>query len=110
MRVPEITIQTEDYAEARKTFHTKLLREGPAPHQDCKDSKPPLGVTEVYFPAGGLRLRAWLSAPSTENKKYPPVLFLHGGFCFDRSDWEETKAFRGAGFIVMLPNRRGENG
>ena len=25
------------------------------------------------------------------------------------SDWEEAKAFRDAGFIVMLPNRRGEN-
>jgi len=38
MVVPDITIQTEDYAEARKRFHTKLLREGPAPHQqDCKN-------------------------------------------------------------------------
>jgi len=25
-------------------------------------------------------------------------------------DWQETKAFRDAGFVVMLPNRRGENG
>lgn len=37
-------------------------------------------------------------------------MFLHGGFCFDASDWEDAKAFRDAGFIVMLPNRRGENG
>ena len=37
-------------------------------------------------------------------------MFLHGGFCFDASDWEDAQAFRDAGFIVMLPNRRGENG
>lgn len=112
MVVPDITIQTEDYAEARKKFHTKLLRGGPAPHQeDCKDSKPPLGVAEIYFLSDGLRLRAWSNPPPSEGKqKYPAVLFLHGGFCFDVSDWEETKAFRDAGFIVMLPNRRGENG
>lgn len=111
MIVPDITIQTEDYADARRKFHTKLLREGPAPHQDCKPSKPPVGVSEVDFPSGALRLRAWLSSPSTHDKhKYPAVLFLHGGFCFDLSDWQETEAFREAGFIVMLPNRRGENG
>jgi dienelactone hydrolase len=42
--------------------------------------------------------------------KTPSGMFLHGGFCFDASDWEDAKAFRDAGFIVMLPNRRGENG
>lgn len=112
MVVPDIAIQTEDYAEARKTFHTDLLRKGPAPHQDgCTDSKPPVGAIEVYFPSGELHLRAWLSnLPAESNKKYPAVLFLHGGFCFDASDWEETKAFRDASFVVMLPNRRGENG
>lgn len=108
--VPDIAIQTEDYADARKKFHTKLLREGPAPHQDCKTSKPPVGVSEIDFPSGALRLRAWLSSPLTQDKhKYPAVLFLHGGFCFDLSDWQATEAFREAGFIVMLPNRRGEN-
>src|SRR5260221_14576163 len=49
-------------------------------------------------------------APTRVNIKNPAVLFLHGGFCFDLSDWQETEAFREAGFIVMLPNRRGENG
>jgi dienelactone hydrolase len=110
MAVPDITIQTEDYAEARKRFRTKLVQPGPAPHQeDCNNSTPPVGVTELNFPSGGLHLRAWLSSPSAKNKKYPAVLFLHGGFCFDESDWNEIRAFRDAGFVVMLPNRRGEN-
>jgi len=51
MVVPDITIQTEDYAEARKSFRTKLVQQGPAPHQeDCKNSTPPVGVTELNFP------------------------------------------------------------
>jgi hypothetical protein len=37
-------------------------------------------------------------------------MFLHGGFCFDASDWQVTKAFRDAGFIVMIPVLRGEQG
>lgn len=111
MIVPDITVQTEDYADARRKFHTKLLREGPAPHQDCKTSKPPAGVSEIEFPSGALRLRAWLNRPSKQDThKYPAVLSLHGGFCFDVSDWQDTEAFREADFIVMLPSRRGENG
>jgi dipeptidyl aminopeptidase/acylaminoacyl peptidase len=112
MIVPDITIQSQDYSDARKTFQTTLLHSGPAPHQeDCKTSKPPVGVSEIDFPSGALRLRAWLNRPSTQDTdKYPAVLFLHGGFCFDQSDWQASEAFRKAGFIVMLPNRRGENG
>lgn len=112
MVVPDITIQTEDYALARKKFHTKLLHEGPAPHQeDCKTSAPPAEASEIKFASGTLQLRAWLNRPSVQDRqKHPAVLFLHGGFCFDLSDWQETKAFRDAGFVVMLPNRRGENG
>lgn len=111
MVVPDINVQNEDYAQARGRFHTKLSREGPAPHQqDCTYSKPPVGVSEVEFPSGPLRLRAWINAPADKANRFPVVLFLHGGFCFDLSDWQETKAFRDAGFVVMMPNRRGENG
>ena len=38
------------------------------------------------------------------------MLFLHGGFCFDFSDWQGAQAFRDAGFIVMIPVLRGEEG
>src|SRR5258708_19656097 len=65
----------------------------------------------MAFPSAAVRLGLWLKRPSQKDThKYPAVLFLHGGFCFDLSDWQETEAFREAGFIVMLPNRRGENG
>jgi hypothetical protein len=111
MVVPDITVQSEDYAKARKRFHTTLIKKGPAPEQVCTPTKPPLGVSEIEFPSGPLRLKAWVNRPPAGNeRKSPAVLFLHGGFCFDFSDWQVTQAFRDAGFIVMIPVLRGEDG
>lgn len=109
--IPKITVQNEDYAVARSRFKTKLLRKGPAPYQDCSLSTPPAGVSEVLFHAGNLMLRAWINRPAAnEQRRLPAVLFLHGGFCFDSSTWEMTKPFRDAGFVVMTPILRAENG
>lgn len=109
--VPEISVQDEDYSAVRKRFHTKLLTKGPAPEQTCPDTKPPRGVSEVIFPSGTLRLKAWISrAEQVRRRKSPAVLFLHGGFCFDFSDWQVTQVFRNAGFVVMIPVLRGEQG
>jgi dipeptidyl aminopeptidase/acylaminoacyl peptidase len=35
---------------------------------------------------------------------------LHGGFAFDRDDWAASQPFRDAGFVVLTPMLRGENG
>ncbi|SPF39741.1 conserved exported hypothetical protein [Candidatus Sulfotelmatobacter kueseliae] len=111
MVVPDITVQNEDYAKARKRFHTTLIKKGPAPEQVCTPTKPPLGVSEIEFTSGPLRLKAWVNRPPDSNqRKSSAVLFLHGGFCFDPSDWQVTQAFRDAGFIVMIPMLRGEDG
>jgi dipeptidyl aminopeptidase/acylaminoacyl peptidase len=111
MTVPEITVQNEDYAVARSHFKTKLLQKGPSPHQDCASAKPPAEVSEIQFTSGSLLLKAWINrAAGNNNRKSPTVLFLHGGFCFDSSDWEATQPFRSAGFIVMIPTLRGEEG
>jgi dienelactone hydrolase len=109
--VPDVTVQSEDYAVVRSRFHTRLLKAGPAPEQVCAAVKPPQGVSEVTFSSGLLHLKAWISHPSaTDHGKHPAVLFLHGGFCFDFSDWQVTQPFRDAGFIVMIPTLRGEDG
>src|SRR5208282_2340550 len=109
--VPEITVQTEDYAAVRNRFHTKLLKSGPAPEQVCDDSKAPDGASAVAFPSGNLRLKAWIGFPKKNSaRRFPAVLFLHGGFCFDISDWQVTQIFRDAGFAVMSPVLRGEEG
>jgi formylglycine-generating enzyme required for sulfatase activity len=101
--------QNEDYAQARARFKTKLLRKGPAPGR-WEPVSPPKGVTEVEYPSGELRLKAWVNRPADESKKRPAVVFLHGGFSFDMSDWDLTQPYRDAGFVVLTPILRGENG
>jgi acetyl esterase/lipase len=100
--------QTEDYAEARKHFRTRLVQQGPAP-QPGEPEAPPPGVEEVEYQSGGLRLKAWVHRQPGEQKK-PAVLFLHGGFAFAPEDWDQSQPFRDAGFVVMTPILRAENG
>jgi dienelactone hydrolase len=107
---PGIEVQNEDYPQARARFQTKLLRNGPPPDRGSPDLKPPSGVTEVVYPSGPLRLKAWVNRPADESRKLPAVLFLHGGWEFTRGDWEQSKPYRDAGFVVLTPMLRGENG
>lgn len=107
---PLVKIQTEDYAKARSLFKTKLLRQGPAP-QPWKPVNPPTGVTAIEYTSGELKLKAWVSHPANEKRKNPAVLFLHGGFAFDYpDDWNVSQPYRDAGFVVLTPMLRGENG
>jgi formylglycine-generating enzyme required for sulfatase activity/dienelactone hydrolase len=106
---PVMEARHEDYARARAGFQTKLVRKGPAP-QGWSPLKPPDGVSEVEYTSGELRLKAWVNRPADEKRKHPAVLFLHGGFAFGKGDWEQTKPYRDAGFVVLAPMLRGENG
>jgi dienelactone hydrolase len=101
--------QTQDYADARKTFKTKLVRKDEAP-QDWVDVQPPAGVTEVTYTSDGQKLKAWVNPPAAGDAPKPAVLFLHGGFAFGSEDWDQCKPFRDAGFVTMTPLLRAENG
>jgi dienelactone hydrolase len=101
--------ETESYAEARKHFQTKLTRKSPAP-QPWDPAIKPKGVDEVEYLSGNLRLKAWVDRPGPKAAPRPAVLFLHGGFAFGEDDWEQCQPFRDAGFVVMTPMVRGENG
>src|SRR5262249_37796871 len=65
---PGMEVENEDYAEARARFHTKLLRKGPSP-QGWRPLKPPEGVSEVEYPSGDMRLKAWVNRPMDEGRK-----------------------------------------
>jgi dipeptidyl aminopeptidase/acylaminoacyl peptidase len=106
---PGLELQDEDYAKARTQFQTTLLRSGPAP-QPYQPVSPPPGVQSVEYPSGKLKLRAWTTAAPQGGAKQPAVIFLHGGFAFDADDWDMTKPYRDAGFAVMTPILRAENG
>jgi dipeptidyl aminopeptidase/acylaminoacyl peptidase len=108
------TLPSADYAVSRTTFKTKLTREGPAPAPPSavhysKLKRPP-DVDEVKFTSGTLELRGWLKRPNVKGAKFPAVVFLHGGWGFDESDWDHSQPFRDAGYLVLSPMLRGENG
>lgn len=105
---PGLELQDEDYAVARSKFHTKLIRVGPAP-QSWQPVRAPKGVKEIRYQSSGLQLRAWINLPK-DGAKSPAVLYLHGGWAFGQDDWEQAEPLRDAGYIVMTPLLRGENG
>lgn len=99
----------EDLSMARKAFVTKLKLNGPAP-QPYQNQKPPTGVQEVEYKSGDLKLKGWLSKAVGDGKKRPAVVFLHGGWALGDGDWEDAEAFAKAGFVLMMPMLRAENG
>lgn len=105
-----LELQHEDYREARSHFQTHLVRETPAPQPGDALHAPAGAVQVIYSPT--MSLQAWLSPlPAGRlDVKRPAVLFLHGGFAMDTDDWEMSRPYRDAGFIVMMPVLRGENG
>lgn len=107
---PEVKIRKGDYSAAREHFHTALTHRGKSPGRFDALSTP-AGATEIEFASGPLTLKAWLFVPaSAAETRHPAVLFLHGGFAFGNEDWEMAKPFRDAGFVVLAPRLRAENG
>jgi dipeptidyl aminopeptidase/acylaminoacyl peptidase len=106
---PRVEVQHSDFATARANFKTQLRRFGPAP-TEWQDAVVPPEASEITYPSGSLRLRAWLSLPVDATKKHPAVLYLHSGFDFSKESWDLVRPFREAGYVVMLPTMRGENG
>ncbi|NTE85677.1 alpha/beta hydrolase family protein [Agrobacterium rubi] len=111
--MPEVLpLATEDYADARQQFHTHLLKKIAAPEKSTPLGTPP-GATRVTYPGGpngSIELVAWLSQYDPSKKLKPAVLFLHGGNATGDGHWALMKPYWEAGFVVLLPSFRGENG
>ena len=104
------TGRASTYLESRKSYSTVLKTRGPAP-QDWHAEKTPEGVTEVSYKSGDLTLKGWLATPRNEiSGKLPAVVYFHGGFAFGMSEFDDCRPFLDAGFAVMIPALRGENG
>ena len=92
------------------SFKTKLLKKGPAP-KAFSPQKVPDGVRQITYPSGSLRLKAWVKVPATRGKtKLPAVVYFHSEFAFKANQFSACQPFLNAGFIVMTPMLRGENG
>ena len=106
---PGLELGAESYPEARRRFATKLVRPGPA--SDRHDPLPvPPGAVASPYESAGRTLHAVASPVESGSARRPAVLFLHGGFTFGSGHWEMTRPFRDAGYVVMVPTLRGENG
>jgi dipeptidyl aminopeptidase/acylaminoacyl peptidase len=104
-----LRLRTTDYAVDRAAFRTRLVVTASAP-QRCDMPGPPQGVQEIEFPSDNLRLTAWIGRPAERRERMPVVIFLHGGFAFDGSDFAMAQPYRAAGFVLATPVLRGECG
>ena len=61
--------------------------------------------------SASLDLKAWVYTPPGESTApRPALMFLHGGLAFGAGDLEASQVFMDAGYVVMCPMLRGENG
>lgn len=100
--------EEQTFEQWRSNFETQLHTRGPSP-QDYSYEPPPPGVEEVRYPSDGRQLMAWVSTPEGPGP-HPALMFCHGGFAFGSSDMDVCRPFLDAGYVVMVPTWRGENG
>ncbi len=98
-----------DLAQARMAYSTQIVRAMKAP-QSFAPEQPPAGVAEITYESGKLHLKAWMSALPKTASKAPAVVFLHGGFSFSADDWTTAEDFVRAGYVLLMPQLRAENG
>lgn len=100
----------------RRSATTNLTLRGPAPqtHQEFQLES---GFREVRYSSGGLELKAWFAKPevpiadaTTESNSRPGLVYFHSGHAVGSGDLEAMRPFMDAGFAVLVPSLRGENG
>ncbi len=98
------------FEQWRASSPTKLTQHGPSP-QPYEDEPLPPDVTQIIYPSGNLQLKACVYRPPGVEEPRPALVYFHGGFAFGVEDLTETcQPFMDAGFVVMGPMLRGENG
>jgi len=104
-----LPIRAQDYAQERQAYKTRLLRTGPSP-QPYEAVRLPENVEAIGYPSGTLRLKGWLVTPKKLSAPLVSIIYLHGGFAFGDDDYKLAQPFIDAGYPVMFPLLRGENG
>ena len=97
------------FQQWRDGFQTNLTTRSPAPQDyDTELSFP--GIETVQYTSDGMQLKAWVYRPQGGAGPFPAVVYFHGGWALDTIDFEDCRPFMDAGFIVMTPALRAENG
>ncbi len=103
--------QEQPFLEARQEFRTQLAKRAKAPDTFDPNETPPAEATQARYPSGSFTFKTWYAFPKTA-KSYPlpAIVYFHNGFALTKQDWSAVKPFLDAGFAVMTPTVRGENG
>lgn len=99
------------WMQRRAAHATKLRVDGPSPGEFTPGFVPE-GMSEVRYSSGDLELLAWLAVPSGVEPAgaAPGVVYFHGAFALGPKDALAVRPFVDAGFVVLMPALRGENG
>lgn len=96
------------WAARKAAYATRLRERGPSPGKWAPQT-PPDDVQEVRYVSAGRELLAWYAAPPGAAGA-PGLVYFHGEFSFAAWDFAQVRPFLAAGFAVMTPALRGENG
>lgn len=99
-----------DYWARRSAHPTQLTRSAPAPNRwEPVGARP--GVEAVRYRCAGRELKAYLlRPPEPAPEPAPALVYLHGNFELEAGSFDAVQPFVDAGFVVLLPTYRGEQG
>lgn len=102
-----------DFSSRRRAVGTQLLSVGPAP--DLYRDPPTSETLRLSrYSSQGNELKIWQLAPDHKRlwsqRGYATLIYIHDGTTLTQEDVAHAETFREAGFVVVLPTFRGENG
>jgi len=98
----------QPFLAARAGHPTVLLKKGPTP-ETLGEPATPQGAQAIRYPGATGALFGWLMTPPGDGP-FPVLVYFHGGFALAPSDFAKVRPLVDAGFAVMTPALRGENG
>ena len=99
------------YLQMLSERETNLTKKGAAPQEWRAFDKLKDGQKQISYESEGRQLKAIQIMPTNgETENLPVVIYLHEGFALDPEDIDVAMPFADAGYFVMLPSFRGENG
>lgn len=98
----------ESFVLARAAHPTALREQSPS-FEKLGVPATPAGAEAVRYRSGELELLAWFARPPGDGP-HPLLVYFHGGFALAPSDFEKVRGALDAGWAVMTPSWRGENG
>jgi len=91
MRMGPLIEETTESLFEKRARHSAKIAPNVRPPASPSWQEAPNGMRDVHVPSGGLTIAAWVSDQAfVEGAKAPTLVYLHGGFALDRSDYEIT--------------------